>query len=424
MSQTSALRFIEARGELCVPVPLTAPFPSLDVTPGTAVSRGDAIAEAPRTAPAPLAPANAQVAGVTRAMLTNGHEAPAILLQPSVDQPEPPSTPDDGPGRLTHVLRALQSAPDLGRFTDKLRLAGVWADRWTSPDLLGQLLHALKRPTDTVICNALDLDDALPLQGVVAAEHATEIVAAVAAIAAVTGATRGLVAVDDTTPDACRAAIDRYAGETGVRAAVVRNSYPQPNPTLLLHRLTGRALRPGRLPTEAGAIVLDAVAAAAVGRCVLYDEPMLRTPLGLADMESGRHQLLSVPIGMRLSDVLSEAGIASTDLEFRGGSPLREVRLPRDCVIAGGEVTLYLVGAQPSINPQPCIRCGWCTAGCPVRIHPAGILQAAQVGDRTAGEGYGLDACIECGVCTYVCPSRLPLLAGIRSLKEAPRAGA
>lgn len=423
MSETSAFRSISARGELCLPVPLAAPFPALDVTAGVSVRSGEAIAAVPRTAPAALAPVNGRVTGVARVILTNGHEAPAVLLQPSGDQAKPPSTRDQAADRLPEVLRALQSAPDLGRFTDKLRLAGVWADRWTSPDLLGQLLHALKRPTDMVICNALDLDDALPLQGAVAAEHATEIVAAVAAIAAVTGASRGLVAIDSTTPNACRATIDRHAAETGVRAAVVRNSYPQPNPTLLLRRLAGRALRPGRLPTEAGAIALDAAAAAAVGRCVLYDEPMLRTPLGVADMESGRHQLLSVPIGMRLADVLSEAGTPSGDLEFRGGSPLREVRLSRDCVIAGGEVTLYLVGPQPTVNPQPCIRCGWCMAGCPVRIHPAGILEAAQVGDRTAGEGYGLDACIECGVCTYVCPSRLPLLAGIRSLKGAPRAG-
>jgi len=177
------------------------------------------------------------------------------------------------------------------------------------------------------------------------------------------------------------------------------------------------------LPTEAGAILLDAAAAAVVGRCFLYDEPMLRTHAGLADMASGRHHLLSVPVGMSLGETLRGCDIDAAGADLRGGSPLREVRLSGDCVIAGGEVAIYVAGLEPSTNPQPCIRCGWCVSGCPVHIHPAGILEAAQAGDRTAGERYGLDACIECGVCSYVCPSRLPLLNGIRLLRSAPRSG-
>lgn len=382
------------------------------------------MAAVPPSAPAALAPVDGTLIGVTSCVLTNGRVAPAVVLQPATARPDPQSAPPrERDARLREFLNALKEPADLGRLTDRLRRAGVWADRWTSPDLLGQLLHALKRPVDTVICSTLDLDDALPLQAAVAAEHGLEIVAAVAAIASATGATRAVVALDSTAGDLLRGIIDRWAPQASVRAVVVRNSYPQPNPTMLLHALARRPLRPGRLPSEAGAVVLDAVAAAAVGRCVLYDEPMLRTPVGIADMEGGRHHFLSVPIGTTLGEALHAADIPPAGLEFRGGSPLREVRLPGDAVIAGGEVALYAVGLQPAFNPQPCIRCGWCVAGCPVHIHPAGILEAAQFNDRTAGESYGLDACIECGVCSYVCPSRLPLLAGIRSLKNAPRAG-
>jgi electron transport complex protein RnfC len=54
---------------------------------------------------------------------------------------------------------------------------------------------------------------------------------------------------------------------------------------------------------------------------------------------------------------------------------------------------------------------------CPVRIHPAGLLEAAQDNDIAAAEWYGLQACVECGICSYVCPSRLPLLPAIRELR-------
>jgi electron transport complex protein RnfC len=49
-------------------------------------------------------------------------------------------------------------------------------------------------------------------------------------------------------------------------------------------------------------------------------------------------------------------------------------------------------------------------------------LEAAQRDDLDLAERYGLDACIECGICAYMCPSRLPLLQGIRVLKQKRRA--
>jgi hypothetical protein len=37
-----------------------------------------------------------------------------------------------------------------------MRDAGIHADRRGSPDLIGQLIQAMKRPIDTVICSLLD----------------------------------------------------------------------------------------------------------------------------------------------------------------------------------------------------------------------------------------------------------------------------
>ena len=112
-------------------------------------------------------------------------------------------------------------------------------------------------------------------------------------------------------------------------------------------------------------------------------------------------------------------GGSGSDLTLRAGAALRDVRISCDAVVdGGGELSIDAGPPAPIINPDPCIRCGWCVEACPVRIHPAGLLEAAQDNDPDMAESYGLHACIECGICSYVCPSRLPLLPAIRVLRK------
>jgi Na+-translocating ferredoxin:NAD+ oxidoreductase RnfC subunit len=104
---------------------------------------------------------------------------------------------------------------------------------------------------------------------------------------------------------------------------------------------------------------------------------------------------------------------------------LRDVRLTPEAVVSGrGEISIDAGLISAAINPDPCIRSGWCVENCPVRIHPAGLLEAAQDDDHVLAEHHGLHACIECGICSYVCPSRLPLLESIRYLRASRAAGA
>ena len=326
---------------------------------------------------------------------------------------------------LDHLLKTT-GPDDLDRLTQQLISAGVEANRWTSPDLLAQLSAAAKRPIDLILCNGLDSDTALPLQQTVAREYAREIVAAVAILGAATGAKRQLIALDSAHPDAI-GEIEHSTAGTKMRTVKLTNRYPQQNPTLLLYTVARRRLSPGLLPTEVGALVFDVIAAAAIGTCFLSGERPAGIPVGIADMRRDatgeRVHLLSVPAGTKLEDIFSEVGIAPGPMEIRSSSPLREIILNRcDPVMVGGEAAIYLVDPHPAVDPDPCIRCGWCVSGCPVHIQPAGILHAAQLNDRAMAERYGIESCIECGICSYVCPSHLPLLRGIRSLSHVPDA--
>jgi electron transport complex protein RnfC len=101
------------------------------------------------------------------------------------------------------------------------------------------------------------------------------------------------------------------------------------------------------------------------------------------------------------------------------GHLLRNLPAHPDDVIAATELTLICTAAEEHDSPDACIRCGWCVEACPTRIHPAGLLDAAQQEDPELAHDYGLSSCIDCGICSYVCPSRLPLLESIRGLRNS-----
>lgn len=320
-------------------------------------------------------------------------------------------------------LRSLLGDSEALRPTvvaERIRVAGLGAERWTSPDLVGQLARCADRPTDTVVCNALDFDDALPLQRTVLKQRVPDVIAGLALLATSVGAKSILIAFggEDALHRVLRT---QSAGRAEIRAVALRNDYPQPHPQLLLHTLLGRSLRAGQLPTEAGVLILDAIAAASVGALLLLDESPTHVPVGVVDMRAGhdrRPHLVEISIGTRAVDFVRHLFQVHARYELRASSPLREIRVPAEHEItAAGELAMYLLAPQPRPNPNPCIRCGWCVSGCPVHINPAGILQAAQDSDAGAAEEHGLSACIDCGVCSYVCPSNLPLLGGIRAMR-------
>jgi Na+-translocating ferredoxin:NAD+ oxidoreductase RnfC subunit len=411
-------RPIPARGRFAVPVSANTVGDDILVkAPGSLVKRGEILVEQwPQSAAAPLAPADGRIAGIGVAKLSAAKTVPAILFEIDPAAPIPAPTAVSTIDAIAPMLRRLRDI-DLREGIETLRQHGVWADRWTTPDLLGQLHLCLQKPVDTVLCNALDESPDLLFHNELAIAYPVEMVAGVLALAQ-------LLDVDQVW--AVVAAFGNPAAWESLRAAVegtklklvpLQDHYPQAHPTLLIHEVTNRHSRPTTLPAEAGVLTIDAAAAIAVGRCFLAGESMLSVPVGFRHITSDRKYWLDVPIGMPWSNALAHCWEDESRIELRAGNPIREFHLTSDCVAGGAELCVTAAAPRRRINPDPCIRCAWCVEGCPVRIQPAGLLEAAQQYDLHLGDQYGLDACIECGICSYVCPSHLPILAGIRALR-------
>jgi electron transport complex protein RnfC len=425
-SSAASMRLLEPPARLRIPLGTRVPMemPS-GVVVGANVVRGQALAEAAvEGGPAALAPVSGRIVGVSQVMLTNGQTVPAVDLESDFQDRTLAEEHDPQQAHLQRdLIDSLDKATpeDLGQWIDRLRAAGVWADRLHSPDLLGQLHQVLRRPIDTIICNLVDHDPMLRLQGTMAGRFGQVLLAGVALLARLTSARNVWVAIEAGASPKWWIPLRRELRKTAIDIVPVLADYPQADPTLLLYTLLRRRLRPGRLPVEQGVLVLDGVSAIAVGRAAAREQPMLQTPVAVRDHLRGHSHVLGTAVGTSVGHVLEFLRLPHDGVTLLRGDVLADRPVTSDAVIAGGELTLHVLPAKASIVPQPCIRCGWCVETCPTAVQPAGLLEAAQRNDADMAEHFGLDACIECGICSYMCPSHLPLLEGIRVLKRAVR---
>jgi electron transport complex protein RnfC len=167
--------------------------------------------------------------------------------------------------------------------------------------------------------------------------------------------------------------------------------------------------------------VLDGAAAFAIGRLALLNQRMTHVPLAIRDHRAVRsdrraHYVVA-QVGMPLADLLTSLHLHATDATLRTGDLLRDIKISSSALVAPTELVIHYSELEPAVNPEPCIRCGWCLEACPTRVQPANVLDAAQRDDLDLAERAGVEACIECGICSYVCPAKLPLLEGLRHMR-------
>jgi electron transport complex protein RnfC len=423
LADSSPLRLLEPPARLHVPLGTRAPMEApAGIEIGAIVARGQMLsAGLIEGGPAALAPTSGRIVGIADVLLNNDQIVPAVELESDFKDRRIPEDHDADTARATLDPIAKSTPEDLGPWIDRLRAAGVWADRLHSPDLLAQLHQILRRPIDTIICNLVDHEPMLRLGSMMASRFGGVLITGIALLARLTSARNIWIAVEAGAAPKWWLPLRRELREASADIVPVLADYPQGDPTLLIYTLLRRRLRPGRLPVEQGVLVLDGVSAIAVGRAAAREQPMLQTPIAIRDHLHGKSHLVVVRIGTPIRNVLDHLNLPHQGISLLRGDMLRDQPISPDAVIAGGELTLHVMPERPVIVPDPCIRCAWCAQTCPTVVQPAGLLEAAQRKDLAMADRYGLGACMECGICSYMCPSHLPLLQGIRVLKNMQR---
>lgn len=128
-----------------------------------------------------------------------------------------------------------------------------------------------------------------------------------------------------------------------------------------------------------------------------------------------------VPIGMSVAEILQQIGgiIEKVDsVKLIAGGPMMGKTMVSDQIVIDRAMNAITVLKNTNEPEMTCMRCGRCTAHCPIGLQPVRIANAVKMGDAAEMEKRGAMQCIECGLCTYVCPSHIQVTENVRKAKR------
>lgn len=277
---------------------------------------------------------------------------------------------------------------------------------------------------DYVIANGAECEPYITCDDQLMRTKAAEIVEGMEYMLRLFSNAKGVVVVENNKPEAIAAMEQACQGHDRVYVQPVKTKYPQGGERSLITVITGKHLKLGMLPADAGCVVDNVATIYAIYRAVKFNEPLMErgfTVSGDAVQNPGNfivkigtsHQELVDACGGFKQDpkkVLSGGpmmGFAMTGLE----APICKNNNALTCLtvdeveIAEGQMTA-------------CLRCGRCSRACPLGLSPQ-LMQVAAIRkdyDRYEHKLYGLD-CIGCGCCTYGCPAKRPLMQLFKTTK-------
>lgn len=385
------------------------------VQEGQRVERGECIAvPGGRVSVALHAPASGRVRGVGFAPSPRGAPQPAIFIEPteaSTQEIEPGQPCDADQASPAEVLSAIQQAGLVG-------LGGA-----AFPTHI-KLSIPKGKSVDSVIVNGAECEPYLTTDYRVMLEQASDVMAGVRYLLALTGARRIVIGVESNSQPAAEALRNAATPGLPVTVETLPVKYPQGAEKMLIHALLGRDVPSGALPLDVGAICINVATTAEMGRLLPHGRGVCErvvTVAGPAIVDAGNYR---IPIGTPLRFILEKVGVRSPASVVVGGPMMGAAVANLDVPLTKGMsgVLAFEEDSRPAVREQPCIRCGHCLDACPLSLNPCELQLWVKAGrvEQAADELHLLD-CFECGSCSFVCPSHIELAARFRAAKRAVR---
>ena len=236
----------------------------------------------------------------------------------------------------------------------------------------------------------------------------------------------GVIGIEANKPEAIAAMEMAVKGHPRMRVQKLRTKYPQGGERSLISVIAGIDYPTSKLPADVGCIVDNVGTIYAVGRAVLYNEPLFRHVITVTGEGVKTPSNFIARDGTSFAEMIEAAGGIQEGAEPKkviSGGPMMGLAVSTlDVPITKttNAVTVLLSDEveKAELKMTACLHCGRCTTVCPNGLMPQMMADAIVAGDMERYEKklYGLD-CIFCGSCTYICPAKRPLTQNFKQTK-------
>ena len=281
-----------------------------------------------------------------------------------------------------------------------------------------------EKSIDTLIFNGAECEPYLTADHRLMVEKCSEVLEGAAIVGRVLGVNNIFIGVEINKADAIKE-LQQSADKFGIKIVPLRVQYPQGSEKQLINAITGREVRSGGLPMDAGCVVQNVGTAKAVYDAVVKGLPLVERVVTVTGevVAAPGNWLLRIGTPVMKAVELAKGVTADPGKLILGGPMMGFTQKSFDVPVSKNTSGILLLSKEVAVNygSASCIRCGRCVAACPMHLVPC-LLGCAIEGERydLAAKNHVMD-CLECGACAYVCPSRRPLVQQFRRAKAQLR---
>ncbi|MBQ4381795.1 MAG: electron transport complex subunit RsxC [Oscillospiraceae bacterium] len=227
-------------------------------------------------------------------------------------------------------------------------------------------------------------------------------------------AKRIIFGVEANKPRCIEALRSAFSSDSRVEINALPPMYPQGGEKVLIYNTTGRIVPEGKLPLDAGAIVLNVTTLASIARYINTGMPLVEKVVTVDGSAVAEPKNVIAPIGTPARALFEFCGgFKEEPCKVLYGGPMMGIAMPdADLPIMKNTNAVLALNEADSRLPKPtaCIRCGTCVDVCPLGLMPTLIEDAYERGDGQRLKELKVNLCMECGSCAYACPAKRPLV--------------
>lgn len=276
---------------------------------------------------------------------------------------------------------------------------------------------------DYVIINGAECEPYLTSDHRAMLENAKTILRGVSIILSLFDLNEGYIAIEDNKPDAI-AHMTKAAEAFPVKKIHIvplKTKYPQGSEKHLINAVTGRKIKPGQLPWQAGCVVVNIDTTAAIARAVIKGIPLTTRIVTLAGDALKNPMNFRARLGTPFRHAVKQSGgVLEAPQKVLMGGPMMGTAVPNlDVPIIKGTSGILCLGKNSAHLEEEtaCLRCSKCLYVCPMNLQPNLLDTLSRRDDFEALSKLHVEDCIECGSCAYTCPSRRRQVQQIRIAK-------